>query len=283
MFKPPHVFGFAFQGFVVNPVTIAGMTHPCNLAIMADADSMFHSGNAGAAAFVTTRWSMNLRARTTDSPEGRDALEQLCSTYRYPLYAYLRRDGRSPHDADDLTQGFFEHLLERSTLLRAHPDKGRFRSFLLGSLKKFVSDEGDKARAQKRGGNRVFVSLDAQTDEDRFRLEPADTLDPEKLYERRWALALLERVFERLQNAYAADGKQATFSRLQVYLREGKDGGRYAEAAAALGIQEGAVKVQIFRMRELFREFFRDEIAQTVEHIGEVEAEIRHLFAVLRR
>jgi RNA polymerase sigma-70 factor (ECF subfamily) len=211
-------------------------------------------------------------------------LEKLCNAYWYPLYAYLRRVGRSPHDAQDLTQAFFAHLLEKNAIQRAHPDKGRFRCFLIGALKRFVSDESDKARAQKRGGGRTFISLDAEVGEHRFQLEPVDMLDPQKIYECRWAMALLERVFGRLQNAYAAkaNGRGAVFSRLQIYLREGKDGGRYAEAAASLGMEEGAVKVEVLRMRKMFRELFRDEIAQTVEHVGDIEDEVRHLFTVLR-
>ena len=252
------------------------------MAGMAEADSILNSESRGAEAFVTTRWSMILRAGEGDSPKAHEALETLCRTYWSPLYAYLRRTGRSPEDAQDLTQGFFVHFLERNFTERADPDKGRFRSFLLGALKKFVSNEGDKARAQKRGGDRIFISLDAHTAEERFRIEPQDTLDPQKVYERRWAMALLERVFDRLQRSYAESGKEAIYSRLQVHLREGKDGGRYSEAAVSLGMEEGTVKVEVFRMRQAFRELFRDEIAQTVENIGEIHDEIRHLYTVLR-
>lgn len=225
---------------------------------------------------------MILRAGGGDSPEAREALAQLCRNYWYPIYAYLRRDGRSHEDSQDLTQSFYEHLFERNFIERAKPEKGRFRSFLLGALKRFVFDQGDKTRAQKRGGDRIFVSLDAGIAEDRFRGEPVETLDPQKIYERRFAMALLERVFHRLQSDFAAKGRQAVFSRLHIYLREGKEGGRYAEAAADLGMQENAVKVEVMRMRKKFRDLFREEIAQTVNEVGEIEDEIRHLMAVLR-
>jgi DNA-directed RNA polymerase specialized sigma24 family protein len=240
------------------------------------------SGAAAPGEFVTTLWNVVLCAGGGSSPEATEALEKLCGAYWYPLYAYLRRTGHSPHDAQDFTQAFFAHLLERNSIERADPEKGKFRSFLIGALKKFVAGEKDRARAQKRGGDRVFISLDAQTAEERFRLEPSDPSDPRKLYESRWAMTLLQRVFARLEDTYAAKGKQAVFARLQVYLREGKDGGRYAEAASALGMEEGAVKVEVLRMRRTFRDIFREEIAQTVASVSEIENEIRHLFAVLR-
>ena len=237
---------------------------------------------AGARGFATTLWSLVLRAGANSSPGADEALEQLCRAYWYPLYAYLRRKGQGPHDAQDLTQAFFAHLLEKKSIERAHPDKGRFRSFLLGALNKFVASEHDKARAQKRGGDRVLISLDEQSAERRFRAEPAEALDPQKLYERRWAMTLLERVFGRLEAAYVARDRQALFARLQVYLREGRDGGRYSEAAAALRMEEGAVKVEVLRMRAAFKNLFREEIAQTVEHVGEIDEEIRYLCKVLR-
>src|SRR2546430_9901540 len=178
---------------------------------MARSGSDRNSPHASTHWFATTHWSVVLAARQQTSPEAGEALESLCRAYWYPLYAFIRRRGYDSHDAQDLTQGFFTRLLEKNYLAQADREKGRFRSFLLAALKHFLSDEQDRARAQKRGGGQALISLDEQTAEGRYRLEPADVMSAEKLFERRWALTLLEQARTRLCDEYVAAG-QAEFS-----------------------------------------------------------------------
>jgi len=231
--------------------------------------------------FATTHWSVVLAAAQQEAPEAAAALERLCSTYWYPLYAFVRRQGYEVADAQDLTQGFFAHILSRSFLKRASPAKGKFRSFILGSLKYFLADEWAKLQAQKRGGGCTPVFLDAQTAEARYRLEPVDLMDAEKLFERRWATALLERVLERLEEEYSKSGRKPAFDQLQVSLLGDKEAASYAEIAAASQMTEGAVKVAVHRLRQRYRELFREEVAHTVEKPSEINDEVRHIFAVL--
>jgi len=231
--------------------------------------------------FATTHWSVVLAAAQKEAPEAAAALERLCSTYWYPLYAYVRRQGYDVADAQDLTQGFFAHILSRGFLKRASPAKGKFRSFILGALKYFLADEWAKLQTQKRGGGRATVFLDAQTAEARYRLEPVDLMDAEKLFERRWATALLARVLERLEEEYSKSGRKAVFDQLQVILLGEKETATYAEIAAASQMTEGAVKVAVHRLRQRYRELFREEVAHTVEQPSELNEEVRHLFSVL--
>ncbi len=241
-------------------------------------------GAPGAAAqplFATTHWSVVLAAGQGDTPQSAAALERLCSTYWYPLYAYVRRQGYDVADAQDLTQGFFAHILSRGFLKRASPSKGKFRSFVLGSLKYFLADEWAKLQAQKRGGGRAPVFLDAQTAEARYRLEPADLMDAEKLFERRWATALLDRVLQRLEEEFSRAGRKPDFDQLRGFLLGEKGPVTYAEIAAASQTTEGAVKVTVHRLRHRYRELFREEVAHTVEEPSEVDDEMRHLFSVL--
>lgn len=231
--------------------------------------------------FATTHWSVVLGAGQDDSPRAATALEALCSTYWYPLYAYVRRQGYDVADAQDLTQGFFAHILSRGFLKRASPSKGKFRSFLLGALKYFLADEWAKLRAQKRGGGSIPVFLDAQTAEDRYRLEPVDIKNPETLFERRWATALLDRVLERLEEEFSSANRKRVFDAVRVFLLGEKDTASYAQVAATLDMTEGAVKVAVHRLREHYRVLFREEVAHTVEAPDEVNDEVRHLFAVL--
>ena len=236
---------------------------------------------ASAAQFTTTHWSVVLAAGNTSSPDSSQALASLCQTYWYPLYACVRRLGRSPHDAQDLTQAFFARVLERSLVKEADPARGRFRSFLLTSLKNFLADEWDKAQAQKRGGGQPSFSWDEPSAETRYELEPAHEINAEKLFERRWALTLLEQALKRLEAEYAALGKQRLFDELHIVLLGEKGSLTYAEVGARLAMTEGTVKVAAHRLRRRYRELVRAEIAHTVASPGEIDDEIRHLFAAL--
>lgn len=228
--------------------------------------------------FVTTHWSVVLGARAADSKHAQAALETLCRTYWYPLYAFVRRLGHKPHDAEDLVQSFFAQCLEKNYLTAADRQKGRFRSFLLVALKRFLANEWDRARTRKRGGDRTFISLDA---EQRYAAEPADTLSADKLFERRWALTLLEKVLAQLQGEQEATGRLTTFKELQPLLISTDRGVAYAELGKRLGLTEGAVKVAVHRLRQRYRELLEREIANTVASPDEVEEERRYLLRVL--
>ena len=209
------------------------------------------------------------------------ALSTLCQTYWFPLYAYLRRHGYDSHQAEDYTQGFFAGILERKGLHRADPKYGKFRSFLLASLKNFLADEWDRARAQKRGGDKKVLSLDFDTAASRYDREPVHALSPEKLFERSWALTVLTRAMDRLKAECTVSDKQRLFDYLKVYLTAEKDAGSYRHVAGELNMTEGAVKVAVHRLRRRYRELVRDEIAQTVTTEAQVDEEIRDLFDAL--
>jgi RNA polymerase sigma-70 factor (ECF subfamily) len=231
--------------------------------------------------FRTTRWSVVLAARDGPSPEARQALRDLCEAYWYPLYAFIRRQGHPAEEARDLTQEFFLRLLEKDFLALVDQSRGKFRSFLMAACKHFLANERDRARAQKRGGGREVLSLDAQAGESRYIAEPTHDLTAERLFERRWALLLLHRVLERLRDEWRRAGKGEQFETLKAFLTGEKPAGQYAEAAAALGATPGAVRVAAHRLRRRYRELLREEIARTVNDPGEVEAEIRDLIAAL--
>jgi RNA polymerase sigma-70 factor (ECF subfamily) len=231
-------------------------------------------------AFLTTRWSMVVRAGDAGSPEAARALESLCQAYWYPLFAYVRRTGRAVADAEDLTQAFFEKLLEKGWLADADRERGRFRSFLLGSLKHFLANEWDKSHAVKRGGRHRIIPLDAETAERRLTMEPADTSPPDKAFDRRWALALLEVVLVRLRDEFAGAGKLDLFERLKGTLESGRDVS-YPQLAGELGMSEGALRVAAHRMRRRYRELLRNEIAQTVAAGEDVDDELRYLIGAL--
>ena len=222
-----------------------------------------------------------LAAGDGSSPEAMQALAELCRTYWYPLYAYVRRKGHDVADAQDLTQEFFARLLERNYLAGVDREKGRFRSFLLASVKHFLANEWDKANAQKRGGGRPLISIDAAAAESSFGQEPADVVSADKIFERRWALALLEQVLRRLREEYTRDGKEKQFEQLKATLTEASRSVPYAEIATRLATSEGAVKVAVHRLRQRYRELLRAEIAVTVADAGEIDDEIRNLFAAL--
>lgn len=226
--------------------------------------------------FVTTHWSVVLAAGRNDTTRAQAALEQLCRTYWHTLYHYVRRRGFSPDDAQDLTQEFFVHFLERHAVAAADPARGRFRSFLLSSLKNFLADEWDKARALKRGGGRV-ITVDFQAEEMRLCDESAQSLSPDKAFDRRWAVAVLEQVYRRLEEEAHGQGKAGQFVVLRRALMGGRGAVPSAEMAAALGLSDGAVRVAVHRLRQRYRELLRELIADTVSSPAEVEAEFRYL------
>ena len=235
------------------------------------------------ATFVTTHWSVVLTARRSDTTRAQAALARLCQAYWYPLYAYVRRRGYQAPDAQDLTQEFFARLLEQNWLAQADRERGRFRTFLLAALSHFLANEWDKARALKRGGGVQIVPLQLDTAETRYGQEPADPLTPEQCFERRWALALLEEVLNRLREEHAAAGTREMFDALKPCLVGDRQAQPYAALAAQLGMTEGAVKVAVHRLRQRYRQLLREEIANTVAMPGEVDEEMHHLFNVLAR
>jgi RNA polymerase sigma factor (sigma-70 family) len=239
-----------------------------------------HSGGAKSL-FLTTHWSVVLAAKDGSSPESVAALEVLCRTYWYPLYAFVRHQGHSPSDAQDLTQEFFARLLAKEYLRAADREKGRFRTFLRVALRRFLANEWDRERRLKRGGGQPPLPLDAVAAEHRYQAERDDVLPPDHLYERRWARALLEQVLSRLRAEYAAGGKTAEFERLKGGLTAERGGIAYADIAAALVLSEGAARVAVHRLRKRFRVLFRAAVAETVSTPEEVEDELRYVVGLL--
>jgi RNA polymerase sigma factor (sigma-70 family) len=235
----------------------------------------------GSSQFPTTRWTLVLAAGDPQRKDARCALVYLCENYWYPLYAYLRRRGYPADQAQDLTQEFFVRILEGRYLDRADPEKGRFRSFILTSLKFFVADEEDRQRAHKRGGGAV-VPLEISLGEERYQREPAHDETPERIFERRWALSVLDRVVEKLRDEFVHHGRPEHFERLKVFLL-GQSDRPYAALAREMNTSEGALKVAIHRLRKRYRELFQQEIADTVADPAEVESELRYLAAVFTR
>ncbi len=235
----------------------------------------------GQSAFPTTRWTLVVAAGDPNRKEARSALVSLCENYWYPLYAYLRRRGYPADKAQDLTQDFFIRVLEGRYLDRADPERGRFRSFLLTSLKFFVSDEEDRRRAQKRGGG-MIVPLEFSRGEEFYQREPSHDETPERIFERRWALLMLDRVVEQLRDEFVRHGRPEDFERMKAFLL-GQSDVPYAVLAREMNTSEGALKVAIHRLRKRYRELFRKEIADTVADPAEVEPELRYLAAVLAK
>jgi RNA polymerase sigma-70 factor (ECF subfamily) len=241
-------------------------------------DSMAENDSAGW--FSTTHWSVVLAARDDNSPEAGAALEQLCRPYWRPLYSFLRRSGHSPEDAMDLTQGFFERLLEKRALAAADPERGRFRSFLLASLKNFVADFHDKANAQKRGGGASFISLNERDAEDSYAKEPSHTQTPDKIFDRRWALTVLKETLARLRTAYVQREGQLSFAQVKEFLFRTEQTVQFAEAAESLGVNPNTLRSTVSRLRERYREELRRVVADTVLSPGEIEDEIRYLMTL---
>ena len=248
---------------------------------MSESQDKQPSPAAGQRWFATTHWSVVLSARNRKSPQSERALADLCETYWFGLYAYVRRSGYSSHDAQDLTQEFFAQFLEKDFLKDVDHRRGKFRSFLLAALKHFLSHQRERARAKKRGGGRVPFSLDFEDAENRYRLEPEDPATPERLYQRRWALTLLDRVVQRLQDEHARAGKADWFAGLKEFLTAGRESRPYRRVAEELGMSEGAIKVAVHRLRRRYRELLKEEIAQTVADPAEIEEELCELFAAV--
>jgi len=234
------------------------------------------------AQFSTTQWSQVLAARDGAGTEARQALAVLCETYWYPLYVFVRREGYDADAARDLTQGFFAYLLEKEVLQQVQPSAGRFRSFLLATLRHFISRERGKDQALKRGGGTQTISVDAAAAEARYDLEPTDELTPEQVFESRWAMTVLDRAMERLRQESGESGDLERFQKLQPYLTGQKPRLPYNEIAVELQMTEGAVKTAVYRMRQQFGLNLRQEIAETVADPSEIDDEVRYLLSVLR-
>jgi RNA polymerase sigma-70 factor (ECF subfamily) len=231
--------------------------------------------------FASTRWSLVLSAAGLSSASSA-ALAELCEAYWYPAYAYVRRCGYSADDAADITQAFFTRVLEKRFLKDAKPERGRFRSFLLASLKHFIFNDRDWHNARKRGGSLVHVPVDFTLGEDRYQREPSDELTPERIYERQWTFDVLDRAMARLAVDYAESGRQALFAALRSHL-DGNERESYAELSAATGLSEGALRVAVHRMKKAYRAALRATIAETVERGDEVDDEVRYLLRVIAR
>lgn len=243
-------------------------------------DNGRHTGG-GAKSFTTTHWSVVLAARRDSAGKPEDAIASFCQSYWQPLYAFVRLQGYGPEDAEDLTQGFFAHLLGRDGLAGVDPGNGRFRSFLLACLRHYLANERDRARAQKRGGGRSPLPLDGGADEARYTRELVDARDPVRAFERSWALNLLERVLGRLRREQVVAGKQALFERLLPSLVNDPDAPAYASLATQTGLSEEALRMTVSRLRQRFRRLLREEIMPTVSSPAEVEEELRHLLVAL--
>ena len=250
-------------------------------SILLSPENPTQTSDAAGDIFATTRWTVVLAAGHRGAPQADVALEELCRTYWYPLYAYVRRHGHSREDAEDLTQAFFARLLEKNYLDGISSEKGKFRAFLLTAVKRFLANEWDRERSQKRGGGIKPLSLDWQDADTRYQIHPADNLSPDKLFDRAWAMTLLERVITRLRDECRADGKAGLYEQLKTFLMGGKGDVACAQAAAALGLTEGAVRVAIHRLRRRYRELLREEVAQTLSDPAQAGEEMQALFSAL--
>jgi len=240
-----------------------------------------NGSSVAAGSFTATHWTVVLAASQPGEPQAHAALETLCKTYWRPLYGFVRRRGYSPHDAQDLTQAFFEQILEKGRLRAVDRNRGKFRSFLLAALENFLANEWRNAHTQKRGGHHAFISLDEITAEHWYLGSASDTLSPGLLYERQWALTLLERVVTRLQQEFVAAGKARAFDTLKVFLTGEKAEVSYAELAETLATTEAALKMSVSRMRRRYGELLREEISHTVSTPAELEDEMRALLNAL--
>jgi DNA-directed RNA polymerase specialized sigma24 family protein len=239
------------------------------------------SSSAQPGAFPPTRWSLVLAARQRPSPASAEALETVCRAYWHPLYAYARRCGSSPHDAQDVTQEFFRLLLEKRWLDQADREKGRLRAFLLTALKHFMAKEWRRQTTQKRGGGQDYVPMDTQFAESRHAADPAASSAADAVFDRQWALTLLELAMARLQNEFATAGRAGDFAVLKEFLAVSHAAIDYRSAAARLSVSEGHARVAVHRLRKRFRKMYREEISQTLPAGVDLEAELRHLAAAL--
>lgn len=228
--------------------------------------------------FATTHWTVVLAAGKRSTPQADHALEELCRTYWFPLYAYVRRRGHTREDSEDLTQAFFARFLEKNYLGNLDSDRGKFRAFLLASLKHFLANEWDKSQRQKRGGSAAHLSLDWQTADTQFQIASQAEPSPDKAYDREWAVTLLEKVVSRLQSECSTDGRTKQFAELKIFLTAGKGALPYSDAARKLNSDEGAVRTAVHRLRKRYRELLREEISQTLANPSQVDEEMRALF-----
>jgi RNA polymerase sigma-70 factor (ECF subfamily) len=228
--------------------------------------------------FATTHWTVVLAAGRRHSPQSDGALEELCRTYWFPLYAYVRRRGHPKEDAEDLVQAFFAKLLEKNFLANLNAEKGKFRAFLLAALKHFLANEWDRSQTQKRGGGETLLSLDWQTADTQFQVAATNEPSPDQAFDREWALALLAKVIGRLQSECETDGHGKQFAELKIFLTAGKGAQSHADAARILGLEETAVRVAVHRLRKRYRVLLRAEISQTLADEALVDEEMRALF-----
>ena len=249
---------------------------------MSDTHASCDHGPPTQGEFRTTHWSEVLAAGEAASARAHEALGKLCQTYWFPLYAFVRRSGHDKQDAQDLTQEFLARLIAREGLAAVRPTKGRFRSFLLVSLKNFLADDRDRAQAQKRGGGRPMVSLDDSSAETLYQLEAKNELAPDRIFERRWACALLENVMTRLAEEQAAAGKGDLFNSLRPFLAGEADGLAYADVARSLNLSEEAARMTVSRLRRRYRQLLRREVANTVADPAEIDAELRDLLTAVQ-
>jgi len=257
-------------------LTVSAAPHKVTSTTASDASRAL----SGGAAFATTHWSIVLEAQS-ESPAAQEALERLCRTYWRPIFAFLRRQGLSPAEAEDITQGFFAELLERRSLSAVRKEKGRLRSFLLGGVKYFLANEERRVMAIKRGKGQPLIPLEEFRGADRIEIEPADPVTAEMIYERRWALTVLERVLSRLKDEYHAAGNAALFDALKQLLPDEPGSPSQAEIAARLEMTENAIRQAFYRFRQRYQLLLQEEIAHTVATPGDIEDELRHLIAVL--
>ena len=243
-------------------------------------DEAFNSQAADARQFATTHWSVVLAAGQGESSHAAQALETLCRTYWYPLYAYVRHSGHTHENAQDLTQEFFARLLAKHYLSAVHLEQGKFRWFLLSAVKRFLINERERASAVKRGGTSPHIPFDGQKAEERYRLDAADQSTPDKLFDRAWATNLIQTTYQRLEEEYALEGKGRLFEQLRVFLSGDRADLTCAEAGAELGMTEGAIKVAVHRLRRRYRDLLREQVAQTVRTAADLEEELRNLRAV---
>jgi RNA polymerase sigma-70 factor (ECF subfamily) len=231
--------------------------------------------------FKDTRWSVVLTAKDLSAPNCEQAMATLCEQYSYPVYAFIRRKGHSPHDAEDLAQGFFHRLIGKEFLRSVDREKGRFRTFLLTAVQRFLCNEWEKSQAQKRGGGALFVTWDADAAEQRYCQEPSHELSPEKLFDRRWALTLLEKAMQDSRKEYELAGNLALFNALQPYLLGDQNHDGYKALAGQLGMSEGSLRVAAYRLRKRYGILLREQIEETVEDAADVDDELNQLFAIL--
>lgn len=246
--------------------------------IILSSESANQSSSSPGDVFATTHWTVVLAAGRRHTPQSDHALEELCRTYWFPLYAYVRRRGHTKADAEDLVQAFFARFLAKNYLEGLSEERGRFRAFLLAALKNFLINEWKYAHRQKRGGGQTSLSLDWESADTKFQVAATNEPRPDQAFDREWALALLAKVIERLQAECAAEGKAKLFEQLKVFLAAGKGESAHAEAAQALGLAEGAVRVAVHRLRKRYRVLLREEIAQTLSDVTMVDEEMRALF-----